>query len=103
MLSFIRIFAEEINVTLRRVIMNTITIDPLKYRKAEAYAQKRNISIETLVENYFDQLDNERAVRKRKYYISPKIEAMRVGFKCPENSTFDYKSEIRDILADKYL
>lgn len=84
--------------------MNTITIDPQKYMKAEAYAKRHNISIRTLVENYFDQLDKSgRETGKRKYYISPKIESMRVGFKCPENSTFNYKSELRDILTDKYL
>lgn len=84
--------------------MNTITVDPLKYMKAEAYAKKRNISIKALVENYFDQLDDSgRKIGKRRYYISPKIESMRVGFKCPENSTFDYKSELRDILTDRYL
>lgn len=84
--------------------MNTITIDPLKYMKAEAYAKKRNISIKALVENFFDQQDDSGAkMEERKYYISPKIASMRVGFKCPENSSFDYKSELRDVLTDRKI
>ncbi len=84
--------------------MATISIDTSKYMKAEAYAKMRNTSIRALVEDYFDKLTNHgHTDGKRKYYISPKIESMRVGFKCPKDSTFDYKSELRDILTAKYL
>ena len=50
------------------------------------------MSIEALVEPLLDQLVAQ-SHRKagRKYYISPKIESSRVGFKSPEGSSFDYK------------
>lgn len=84
--------------------MNTITIDSDTYKAAEAYARRRNVSIETLVEQLLGKVVAipERKV-ERKYYISPKIESLRVGFKCPEGCSFDYKSELRNLLADKYL
>lgn len=70
----------------------TITIDSNTYRAAQAYAKQRNMSIEALVEHLLDQLVAQ-SYRKagRKYYISPKIESLRVGFKSPEGSSFDYK------------
>ena len=84
--------------------MNTIVVDSLKYLKAEAYAKKRNTSIKALVENFLDHLDDEEKKNgERKYYISPKIASLRVGFECPEDCTYDYKSELRDILIDRYL
>ncbi|MGN0226094.1 MAG: DUF6364 family protein [Prevotella sp.] len=84
--------------------MHTITIDSNTYKAAEAYARKRNVSIEALVEHLLGKVV-AMPVRKeeRKYYISPKIESLRVGFKCPEGCSFDYKSELRDVLADRYL
>lgn len=84
--------------------MNTITIDSNTYRVAEAYARKRNVSIDDLVEQLLRKLVKSSDEKEgRNYYISPKIESMRVGFKCPEGSSYDYKSELRDILTDKYV
>lgn len=84
--------------------MHTITIDSDTYKAAEAYARKKNVSIDALVEYLLGKVVSlpERE-EKRKYYISPKIDSLRVGFKCPEGSSFDYKSELRDRLADRYL
>ena len=81
--------------------MKTITINSNTYKAAEAYARERNVSVETLVENLLGKVIAKTERRQgRKYYISPKIESLRVGFKCPTDSSFDYKSELRDILAD---
>lgn len=86
------------------MIMNTITIDSNTYKAAEVYARKRNVSIDMLVEHLLEEaLSKPESKDGRKYYISPKIESLRVGFKCPEGSSFDYKSELRDILTDRYL
>lgn len=86
------------------MIMNTITIDSNTYKAAEVYARKRNVSIDMLVEHLLEEaISKPESKDRRKYYISPKIESLRVGFKCPEGSSFDYKSELRDILTDRYL
>lgn len=84
--------------------MNTITIDTDTYKAAEAYAKSRNVSIDAFVERLLVRIvSRSERKKKRKYYISPKIESLRVGFKCPEGSSFDYKSELRDMLIDRYL
>ena len=84
--------------------MNTVTINRDTYKAAEAYAKSRNVSIDALVERLLESVvSKSNKKEKRKYYISPKIESLRVGFKCPGGSSFDYKSELRDILTDRYL
>ena len=84
--------------------MNTITINTDTYKAAEAYARSRNVSINALVERLLVSVVSKSVSKeKRKYYISPKIESLRVGFTCPEGSSFDYKSELRDMLTDRYL
>lgn len=84
--------------------MNTITIDSNTYRAAQVYAKQQNMSVEDLVEHLLGQIvAQSHGKAGREYYISPKIESLRVGFKCPEGSSFDYKKELRDILTDKYL
>ena len=81
-----------------------ITFKTISTKAAEAYAKSRNVSIDALVERLLESVvSKSNKKEKRKYYISPKIESLRVGFKCPGGSSFDYKSELRDILTDRYL
>ena len=93
-----------VNYKRKVMTMNTVTINTDTYKAAEAYAKSRNVSIDALVERLLESVvSKSNKKEKRKYYISPKIESLRVGFKCPGGSSFDYKSELRDILTDRYL
>lgn len=89
--------------------MNTIIVDSATYQEAEMYAKMHNITVEAAFEKGIDLLLGK--LRKHKpvasqlpeYYISPKVKALETGFKCPEDLSLDYKKELPDILAGKYL
>lgn len=88
--------------------MNTITVDSKIYRIAEMYATLHHISVETVFEksvNLFLKkfiVKHEDVSQASKYYISPKVKALEMGFRCPENLSVDYKEELHDALAEKY-
>lgn len=64
--------------------MNTVTINTYTYKAAEAYAKSRNLSIDTFVERLLVSIvSRSESKKKRKYYISPKIESLRGGG-CPK-------------------
>lgn len=46
---------------------------------------------------------NNVATSRPKYYISPKVKALEMGFKNPDDLSFDYKKEQTEILEEKYL
>ncbi len=88
--------------------MTTITLDNATYNDAMLYAKLNNISIadalkagmKFLMENSKIQAEE---VSDVKYYISPKVKALEVGYKCPKYLSLDYKKELSDVLIKKYL
>jgi hypothetical protein len=74
----------------------TITINTELKEAAKKYAQKRGITLSSLVENYLKSLlqtDN------KKTQISPKVISLMGVIKLPDN--FEYKSEIRELKSKK--
>lgn len=86
---------------------NTITIDAGIYEGAAAYAQTRNKSLDEMIDDYVRSLASFATTRRRTkrgaYDISPTIRAMAEGVECPEGLSLDYKKEMHDILAARYL
>ena len=85
--------------------MNTISISQNIYNDAVIYARKHNMSVSTLVENFFISLLNNNASntvegasssKEVKYRISPRVKALEMGYVCPENLSIDYKEEIKE-------
>ena len=57
----------------------------------------KNMEPELIIEK------NNVATSRSKYYINPKVKALEMGFKCPDDLSFDYKKEQAEILEEKYL
>ena len=88
--------------------MNTITLDNSTYKDISLYAKHKGISVaDALKAGARLLLDNFKAESKiateGQYYISPKVKALEMGFKCPEGLSTDYKEELKDTLTGKYL
>ena len=75
------------------------------YNDAVIYARKHNMTVSTLVENFFISLLNNNASntvgeaspsKEVKYRISPRVKALEMGYICPENLSIDYKEEIKE-------
>ena len=47
-------------------------------------------------------LDNK-TYYEGKFYISPEVKALEVGFQCPNDLSDDYKNEFHESLKNKYL
>lgn len=93
---------------IKYTIMATITLDNSTYNDAAMYAKLHNISIaEALKVGMKFLMENFRLQAKDtsngKYYISPKVKALEMGFKCSKNISIDYKDELSDALTEKYL
>ena len=84
--------------------MNTITIDNNTYNNIVRYAQLNNISVsEAVVTGLNTFLEKfEKVSTKDRYYISPDVKALEVGFECPQDLSQDYKKEYHDSLINKY-
>lgn len=86
---------------------NTITIDSSVYADAFDYAERHNLSIDHLVEDFLKDLvkreQNLKNLEKGEqtptgkpcehYYVSPKIKPLLEGFKCDESLPTDYKHD----------
>ncbi len=78
------------------LFMNTITIDNNTYNSIVRYAQQNNISVSEAVVtglNSFLEKFKEKVSTKEKYYISPEVKALEVGFNCPQDLSDDYRKE----------
>ncbi|MCU0374829.1 MAG: DUF6364 family protein [Chitinophagaceae bacterium] len=77
----------------------TLTIEQSIIEKAKRYARERERSLSDLIENYLRALTNEKEIDDQEFNSS--IIALRGSYKLPEK--FDYKKELTDSLAKKYL
>ena len=84
--------------------MNTISINQHIYNDAVIYARKHNMTVSTLVENFFISLLNNNASntvgetspsKEVKYRISPRVKALEMGYICPENLSLTIKKKLR--------
>jgi hypothetical protein len=77
----------------------TLNIDKDVARKAKVYAKKKGRSLSDLVENYLKLLTKNSAIEDSEY--SPRIKSLLGSVSLPKD--FDYKKELADSLAKKYL
>lgn len=77
----------------------TLTIEEKIIQRAKKYAKEKNRSLSGIVENYLKILTQEEDNEHKK--ITPLVKSLQGSFTAPEN--FDYKKELQDSLADKYL
>jgi hypothetical protein len=77
----------------------TLNIDKDVVRKAKVYAKKEGRSLSDLVENYLKFLSKNPAIDDPGY--SPRVKALLGSVTLPKD--FDYRKELADALAKKYL
>lgn len=77
----------------------TLTIEQSIIEKAKKYARERERSLSDLIENYLKALTNEKEIDDND--LSPTVKQLRGSFKLPKD--FDYKKELTDAIAKKYL
>jgi hypothetical protein len=77
----------------------TLTIEERIIQKAKKYAKENGHSLSGIIENYLKVLTREE--EKGNEEITPLVKSLKGSFKAPKN--FDYKKELTDRLADKYL
>jgi hypothetical protein len=77
----------------------TLNIDKDVARKAKVYAKKEGRSLSDLVENYLKLLTKNSAIEDSEY--SPRVKSLLGSVSLPKD--FDYKKELADSLAKKYL
>ena len=77
----------------------TLSVDKKIAERAKVYARSQGRSLSDLVENYFMLLTSEES--ESGLQVSPKIRAMKGVLKVPDD--YDYKKELTDALAKKYL
>jgi hypothetical protein len=77
----------------------TLNIDKDVARKAKVYAKKKGRSLSDLVENYLKLLTKNSAIEDSEY--SPRVKSLLGSVSLPKD--FDYKKELADSLAKKYL
>jgi len=96
----------------------TLSLNKQTIEKAKDYAKSQNISLSSLVENYLNSLtkkENKTAKvsplvesltgviprEKEQTELVPNVKKLAGSVKPPKN--FDYKKELGDALAEKYL
>ena len=77
----------------------TLSIDKDVASKAKVYARKEGRSLSDLVENYLKLLTKNPAIQDSEY--TPRVKSLLGCISLPED--FDYKKEISEYLAKKYL
>ncbi|MCE6987981.1 DUF6364 family protein [Dyadobacter sp. CY323] len=77
----------------------TLTIEETVIQKAKKYAKEKERSLSDLIENFLMAITSE--VEEEEIEITPLVRSMRGSFKAPKD--LDYKKELQNILAEKYL
>jgi hypothetical protein len=77
----------------------TLSINKDVARRAKVYAKAKGRSLSDLVENYLMFLTKNSTVDDTEF--SPRVKALLGSVNLP--SDFDYKKELSDVLAKKYL
>jgi len=77
----------------------TLSIDKDVTRRAKVYARTKGRSLSDLVENYLKLLTSNSAIKDSDY--SPRVKSLLGSVNLPVD--FDYKKELADSLAKKYL
>jgi hypothetical protein len=77
----------------------TLSIDKDVARKAKVYARSNGRSLSDLVENYLMLLTRNSSIENSEY--TPRVKSLLGCITLPED--FDYKKEVSDYLAKKYL
>ncbi len=77
----------------------TLSVDKLLTEKAKLYAKSKGRSLSDLVENYFKVITTNDPISD--LHVSDKVKSLRGSFKVSDD--FDYKKELSDQLAKKYL
>jgi hypothetical protein len=77
----------------------TLNIDKDVARRAKVYAKNEGRSLSDLVENYLKLLTKNSTIEKSEY--STRVKSLLGSVSLPED--FDYKKELADGLAKKYL
>jgi hypothetical protein len=77
----------------------TLSIDKDVTRRAKVYARTKGRSLSDLVENYLKLLTRDSAIKDTDY--SPRVKSLLGSVNLPLD--FDYKKELADSLAKKYL
>lgn len=77
----------------------TLSINREVARRAKVYAKTKGRSLSDLVENYLMLLTRNSAIDDIDY--SPRVKSLLGSVKLPAD--FDYKKELSDSLAEKYL
>ena len=77
----------------------TLNIDINIVRRAKVYAKKEGRSLSDLVENYLKLLTKNSSIENSDY--TPRVKALLGSVSLPKD--FDYKKELADSIAKKYL
>lgn len=77
----------------------TLTIEQAVIDKAKKYAKERERSLSDIIENYLKVLTQERDPVEDE--LTPVVKSLKGSFKAPKD--MDYKKELADALAKKYL
>ncbi len=77
----------------------TLSIDKDVARRAKVYARTKHRSLSDLVENYLKLLTKNSAIKDTDF--SPRVKSLLGSVNLPAD--FDYKKELADSLAKKYL
>lgn len=77
----------------------TLNIDKEVTRKAKVYARSKGRSLSDLVENYLKLLTKNSSVEDSEY--SPRVKSLLGSVTVPKD--FEYKKELEDSLANRYL
>jgi len=77
----------------------TLTIEQNIIEKAKKYAHNKGKSLSSIIENYLKLITKEDNIEN--INETPIVNSLKGSFKAPKN--FDYKKQISDEIAKKYL
>ena len=77
----------------------TLTIEQAVIEKAKKYAKDKERSLSNLIENYLMALTKESDINEIE--LTPIVKSLKGSFTAPKN--FDYKKELTNRLAEKYV